>query len=144
MKISQTQRGLILRATRNDNIGLAVVSMRFAIPYKIVEAVYTGKDTADMYLDETPRLETADFMENGRASLRPFMIAKKAPDGLWPMSKEIVKAQKDYDAGMIEMCQGRSSKFIFLYGIPRKVPKQRSGVPYFGSMFATSHPDYGD
>lgn len=144
MKITMTQRGLILRATRNDNVALHLVASRFAIPFKIVEAVFTGRDTTDMYVDETPRGETQDFADNGRASLRPFMIAKKAPDGLWPMSKEIVQAQKDYDAGLIEMCQGRSSKHIFLYAVPRKNPKQRTGVPYFGSMFVTTHPYYGD
>ena len=42
----------------------------------------------------------------------------------------IIKARYDYDAGKIEMCQGRQGDTLILYAIPRK-KKAENRKPWF-------------
>lgn len=58
----------------------------------------------------------------GRPELRPYLIARRTKHEPWDNQATIASAREEYDAGTIEMCQGRDGDFLLLYRIPRKVP----------------------
>lgn len=61
--------------------------------------------------------------ELGRVSMRRHLVSTRhAHERGWPKvdREKIEKAQKDYDAGLIEMCQGKDGPWTLLYAIRRK------------------------
>src|SRR5690606_4615142 len=71
--------------------------------------------------------------------LRPFVVSVRHIYDHWPEEdfEAIQKARADYDAGLIEMCQGTvidpqtGERFVAQYAIPRHKPIKRE--PYFSA-----------
>jgi hypothetical protein len=76
--------------------------------------------------------------EGERESMQKYAIARTRAGCPWMKSDRILQAQKDYDAGLIEMATGRvnteDGPFLILYAIPRKVPDTKR-TPYFSRNF---------
>lgn len=64
----------------------------------------------------------AQYDGYGRPELREFLIARRTKHEGWDNQPTIASAREEYDAGIIEMCQGRDGDWLLLYRIPRKVP----------------------
>jgi hypothetical protein len=66
----------------------------------------------------------ADGEGYGRKNLQKYIIARRSVRGQWPQESlaALKSAQRQYDAGEIEMCQGRDGDIIIQYAIPRQVP----------------------
>lgn len=137
MIITVAQGHLIRRAKHDGLLPQQIVS-RFGIPLRIVNAVLEGRDPPGGY--HSPVLVDVDLADKGRVELRKYMISRKVPDGVWPQNETIDRARRDYDAGRIELCQGRSQEYIFLYAIPRKIVVTRRH-PYFGEAPAYISPE---
>jgi hypothetical protein len=63
----------------------------------------------------------------GRPKLRQYIVSRKnCHDTTWPKDDllKINVARHRYDAGEIEMCQGRDGDWFILYAIPRARPEQ--------------------
>lgn len=62
----------------------------------------------------------------GRPELRQYIVAIRHADAPgWQSSTMLDNARRDYDAGMVELCQARDGNNIILYSIPRRVPVKR-------------------
>ena len=62
-----------------------------------------------------------------RPDLEPYLVAIKEHvmwSGLWTMlgGNTLRSLRERYDAGDIELCQGRTADMIYQYAIPRKAP----------------------
>ena len=70
----------------------------------------------------------------GRIELREFILCTRDVKSWWKEKdqKVIEDARRSYDAGLIEMCQGRDGDTMILYVIKRKVPDEKRH-PYFSA-----------
>lgn len=67
----------------------------------------------------------------GRPELQKYIVAvRHVCDPDWPDTPELRKAKADYDAGLVEMAQGRDGDWFIQYSIPRKRPV-KDRIPYF-------------
>lgn len=69
----------------------------------------------------------------GREELRPYIVARKrALSDSWDAEDEaaLQKARDNYDAGIVEMAQGRDGIFIIQYAFPRRKHIKRD-MPWF-------------
>ena len=66
-----------------------------------------------------------------RPDIAPFLISTRRNWEDWPKAdREVLrKAQRDHDAGLVTMCQGREGSLILQYAIPTK--KRVKRLPYF-------------
>lgn len=73
----------------------------------------------------------------GKKSLRRHLIAVKRSAEEWPakFSRQINLARMQYDAGLVEMFQGRDGEYILLYAKKRQVPLTEERA-YFSTMGA--------
>lgn len=63
----------------------------------------------------------------GPKNLRPFLVAIRLSIEPWDNTKPMIqKARELYNAGLIELCQGRDGANIIMYAIPRKHPVTRN------------------
>lgn len=127
MILTDNQKELIKQEYKTYN-DFQKVAQRLGIPVRYIKSTIYGESTVDPTSSVVIMTEEIEF---GPIHMRPFTISRRRVDRMWPDSDlaAIKKAQRDYDEGHIEMCQGRSSLFFFLYAIPRKERIQRS--PYF-------------
>jgi hypothetical protein len=58
----------------------------------------------------------------GPPHLQRYMVARRSPWTDWDNPSGIEKARQDYDAGLVEMCQGKDGDIIIQYSIPRVFP----------------------
>ena len=137
MRITITQ-GHLVRRSKANGTSASDTARKFGLPTRLVLDLYAGIEPLGGFI--APTVVDPDFEDQGRADIRKFLIARKIPDGSWPKSLAISQAQQDYDRGEVELAQGRSSKFIFLYAIPRKEKKPRRH-PYFGRTPITIPPE---
>ena len=59
----------------------------------------------------------------GPKHMQKYLVASRSVfmvDGWDNKNKEIAKARRDYDAGLIELATGRDGEHLLLYAIPRK------------------------
>lgn len=59
----------------------------------------------------------------GQPNLRKYIVSvRHSGNPQWPKEDEakIEKARSDWEAGMVEMCQGRDRGWVIQYSIPRK------------------------
>ena len=76
----------------------------------------------------------------GREELRPYIIAIKHVDGIWPRPPhadglKIRAAHHDYDAGRIEIAQARDGNNIILYALPRQTLAKRTHRYFTAGLF---------
>lgn len=90
-----------------------------------------GLNSADLdaFLPDVPAeplfiSETRVRPENlGRASMRPFLISvRHIYEPGWPRAdkEKLEQARRDYDAGLVELIQGRDGNWILQYRVWRK------------------------
>lgn len=80
----------------------------------------------EVYLIDPPK-------DLGRESLRPFIVsARHSLTTGWPLADRdaIERARSDYDAGLIEMFQGRDGPWYIQYAKPRRHRDSRR-APWF-------------
>lgn len=72
----------------------------------------------------------------GRVALRPFILCKRHVDGSWSRDDhaKLMEARRKYDAGLIDMAQGRDRYWIIQYVFPRRVV-DKSRRQYFSRNF---------
>ena len=60
----------------------------------------------------------------GRPELQQHIVSFTRAGTAWPEEDEVAinLARMQYDAGLVELCQGREGQFIILYAIPNKQP----------------------
>lgn len=95
----------------------------------VLEQHQKGVSNEDIALLTHKSVETINLVilsndenEYGRKSIRKFLIARRSVFNDWTLTREIMEAQYQYDRGLIELAQGRSKDYFFLYAFPRKVP----------------------
>lgn len=102
------------------------IAARFGVPPAMVRFI--------MQETPSPNTEFTKLSEDGwgRKELRPFLVSRKASGDGWPEADEakIEEVREAYDAGLVEICQGRDGDFILLYAIVRKRQVKRV-CPYF-------------
>lgn len=66
----------------------------------------------------------------GRKELRDFVVTRKLATSEWPEEdrRTIEKLREDYDAGNVEIAQGRDGNFIILYSFPRSKKAKRENA----------------
>lgn len=68
----------------------------------------------------------------GRPELRQFIVDTKHVSSAWPRVAQMI--YDAYDAGTVDVCQGRDGDTIILYAIPR-VRVDHDRRPYFSRQF---------
>lgn len=97
------------------------VAHKFGVPVGLVRFI----------INETPNPNTefTKLSEDGwgRPALRRFILTRKPVGESWPKADEenLQKHRELYDAGLVEMCQGRDGDFIIQYSMPRRKPASR-------------------
>lgn len=131
MQLSSIQISMIKERVGRHSTPVPVVSEKFGIPIKLIQAVVRGEvRPAPSIVDNDP-----DFLLNGPIHLRQYMIGRRSvQDGEWNYFQDITECREEYDLGRIELVTGRSRDFFFLYRIPRKVRDTKRRV-YFAREF---------
>lgn len=121
-RVTETLVNELVRELRSPKNTPVRVATRYGVPVSLVRFL----------MQETPS-PTSVFTKHsedgwGRKSLRPYIVARKGADEAWKEEDKeaIEKARVEYDAGLVELCQGRDSDFIILYAVKRKKPAKRS------------------
>lgn len=131
VQITTTQGHLIRKA--GMEMSADTIASRFAIPLRTVKTVLRGDVPPGGYY--VPKVVDDRFEEEGRPDIRRHLIARKSALALtsWGDDPAILRAQAQYDAGEIDMAQGRSATYIFLYAFPRK-EKDVTRQAYFSKV----------
>jgi hypothetical protein len=74
-------------------------------------------------------VKSAPEYKNFRPELKKYIIASKSVSANWVTNAVIEMARKDYDRGVVELCQYREGNVIHLLSIRRRHPVSRP--PYF-------------
>jgi hypothetical protein len=117
MRISPETRAMILEDLKVPGADISRVSRHYGVPLRILRDMAT----------ETPvptsvsgSLETNGGF--GRPELIRFTLSRTLAGMPWPIEDQgaIDAARINYDAGFLEMCQGRDGNWLILYAIPRR------------------------
>lgn len=114
------------------------IAARYGVPASMVRFIMQESPSPNT---EFTKVSTDGW---GRKELRPWLISRKASGDAWPEADKakIEAARDDYDAGAVEVCQGRDGDFILLYRIPRKRPVKRI-YQYFADTVTEDDNDEG-
>lgn len=114
-----TMQGHLIRQVGTE-MSAETIAKNFALPLRVVKAVLRGDVPPGGY--HVSKAIDDRFDGEGRPDIRRFLIARKSALTLssWGSDPAILRAQQQYDAGEIDMAQGRSASYIFLYAFPRK------------------------
>lgn len=73
-------------------------------------------------------------MNIGRPDLRPHIVTVgsyvEGKGLVWDDERAVALANRKYEAGTHELCQGRDGDFIIQYCIPRKQPAKPRSFPW--------------
>ena len=126
-----TLQGNLIRSAKGNGKTVHQTARAFAMPSDFIKMIYEGREPSWTY--DVPIITRDATTETiGPAHMRPFLLASKTMDANWPVDPAITKAHRDYDEGLIDMVQGRSTNLLFLYAIPRK-HRDVKRQPYFSA-----------
>ena len=126
MLIAPATRDMVLEEMRKPNADLQRVSRMFGLPVRLIRELQSGDKSTSSFKERHGGL--------GRPELQQYIVGRTIAGEPWPVSTYIEKARSDYDAGLVEMCQGRDGNWIILYAIPRTKPDY-GRPPYFSYEF---------
>jgi len=127
-----TMQGHLIRQAGAE-VSAQTIAKNFGLPLQDVKRILRGDPPLGGY--HVPKTVDDRFETEGRADIRRYLIARKSALSMssWGTDPVIQRAKAQYDAGEIDMAQGRSESYIFLYAFPRKV-KDESRQPYFSKI----------
>jgi hypothetical protein len=126
MNISPATKTMILEEMGRANADVHRVSRQYGIPVRIIRQL-TGIARP-----------TATFQERhggfGRPELQQYIVSRTRVLRPWPDADAAALgcARVLYDAGIVEMCQGRDGDWIIQYSIPR-LRQALKREPYFSA-----------
>ena len=128
--ITTMQGYLIRQASSEKGMSAHDIAREFCMPFFLVRRILDGRDPPGGYRKIIVKDEL--FNEEGRIELRKYVVARRGIDGSpWSRPLAVAHAREQYDAGVVELAQGRSKDYFFLYAFPLKEKTIRE--PYFGS-----------
>lgn len=134
--ISASTLALIQDELKANGGDVFKVSRKVGIPVRLIREHLPSELQDDVDL---PRVEL--YGGWGRPELKRYLIARYNLNSTWGSrtwasedAEKIKEARAKYDAGLIEMAQGRDGDWILLYAIPRKNP-EKNRMPYFSRSF---------
>lgn len=120
-RVTETLVSDLTRELKSGKTTPVKVATRYGVPVSLVRFI----------MEETPSPNTVFTKHSedgwGRTALRPHIVTRKKADEAWKPEDEaiILEARNAYDAGDVEMCQGRDGDFIILYAVKRKKKANR-------------------
>lgn len=136
--ITTLQGYLIRQAVSEKGMSAHEVARDFALPLSLVWRILHGKEPPGGYRKII--VKDDQFEEEGRIELRKYVVARRTVEGSeWSRPFAVAHARAQYDAGNVELAQGRSKSHFFLYAFPLKEKTTR--VPYFGTQPITIEPE---
>jgi hypothetical protein len=114
MSLSPPERALILKDLKTTGWDFTRVARMYGVTIQFLQREF---------YTEAENLKTP-----GNPRLAKHLVSLRTVDSdCWPErdAVKIDQARADYDAGKVEMCQGKADGFFLLYAIPRKVLASR-------------------
>ena len=123
-----TPQAMILEEMARPDADLQRVSRQYGIPARLIRELLGAAPSATSFKEQ--------YGGWGRPELRIFAVSRTRAGDEWPATDwaTIQRARFEYDAGKVEMCQGRDGDWIIQYVIPRLKPIKR--LPYFTAEYA--------
>ena len=136
--ITTLQGYLIRQASSEKGMTAHDIARDFALPFSLVRRILDGRDPPGGYRKII--VKDDQFEDEGRIELRKYVVARRTVEGSeWSRPFAVAHARAQYDAGNVELAQGRSKSHFFLYAFPLKEKTIR--VPYFGTQPITIEPE---
>lgn len=124
-EVDQETRDRILETLKHNGGDYIAAAKSLALPaylISMVDIVAYGK------FNYTPEGKGPKHLQKYIVAIRSLYIHS----GWDNANPAIVKARKDYDAGLVELATGRDGANIILYSLPRK-QKDHKRKPYFSA-----------
>ena len=126
MFIPLATKKMILEDLAKPNADVSKIARVYGYPARMIRELLCSEPAPATFEEQNGG--------RGRESLQKYIVSRTLAGAAWPeLDREIIeKARLDYDAGVIEMCQGRDGDWIILYAIPRTKVTERH--PYFTAI----------